>query len=256
MKTCFTCNKRFRREPFRIHSDKGSFCSIDCLPEGILDEPYAFTYANLMEQYINLTSHSGEFKDITERDEQLDKIDLLVAQCEEYVFGDEGVFFYQDELRRLYDIVETLYQSVANHFLDVENYIYLDGLYVLWDHMPKDIALGLESILKNILDEQQWKPFISYNESLDAMSEDLNIIIFPENDYMDKLELEHLYETGIHYLQNAWDGLEEEIHECFFYIQMAICPICTWPEPFEDFGINEDFQAYVCSGFCATKTRR
>lgn len=107
----------------------------------------------------------------------------------------------------------------------------------------------METILQNIMNEQQWQPSITYNQSLDATTEDRNIIIFPENDYGDKRELEQLYAAGIRYLQSWHETLEDEIDDIFFFIQMAICPICSWPEPFEDFDVNEEFQAYVC-GSC------
>lgn len=247
MKTCTACSKRIWSEPFRINVNKGFFCSSDCLPEGVIDEPYGLAYVSLMESYIDLLTDPREFERLTEVDEQLDMIDDLAGQCAEYVLGEDGIFF-KDGLRKLHSLIATLHESVANHFLDVENYIYKDGLHVTWAQMSSEVALGLESTLQQILNEQQWRPFINYNQSLNATTEYRNIIIFSENDYMEKHELEKLYEAGIRYLQNHQKALEYEIDDIFFYIQMAICPKCTWPEPFEDFDVNEEFQAYVCSG--------
>lgn len=247
MKTCISCSKRILTEPFRINADKGFFCSTDCLPEGVMDEPYGLAYVSLMERYIDLLTEPREFESLTEVDEQLDMVDYLAGQCAEYVLGEDGIFF-KDELRKLHSLTATLHESVGNYFLDVENYIYIDGLYVDWDQMTSEVALGLETTLQQILTEQQWKPFINYNQSLNATTEYCNIITFPENSYMEKPELKKLYEAGTRYLQNHQKVLEFEIDDVFIYVQMAICPKCTWPEPFEDFNVSEEFQAYVCNG--------
>ncbi|WP_432361399.1 hypothetical protein [Sporosarcina sp. UB5] len=247
MKTCTTCSKRIYTEPLRVNTDEDFFCSMDCLPEGVMDEPYGLAYVSLMERYIDLATDPREFESITERDEQLELIDEVAVQCEEYVLGEDGIFF-KDELRKLYGLVAALHESVANHFLDVENYIYTDGLHVTWDQMPSEVALGLESTLQKLVDEQQWRPFINYNQELNATTECRNIITFPGNDYMEKPELERLYDAGKRYLKNHQKALTDEIDDVFFYIQMAVCPKCTWPEPFEDFYVNERYEAYVCSG--------
>ena len=52
--------------------------------------------------------------------------------------------------------------------------------------MPVIVALGVETILHNILDEQQWQPSVTYNQSVNATTEDRNIIIFQENARYDK----------------------------------------------------------------------
>ena len=254
MERCTTCHKKIWTEPFLADTGEGRYCSMDCLPEGVLDEPYGLAYVGLLERYIDLSSERREFESFTDRDALFDEVDELARQCAEYVLGEEGVHFFKDELRRLHGLIISLHQSVANHFLDAENYLCTDGLHVSWDEMPQEIALQLESILQNKLDEEQWKPFISYNQALDATTESRNIITFPENGYEDKPELDLLFDGGIRFLKSVQQTPADWIDDAVKFIKIAVCPVCTWPEPFEDFDLNEEFEAYVC-GSCIWKRR-
>lgn len=202
VETCTTCHKKIGREPFLTNQGKGRYCSINCLPEGVMDEPYGLAYVGLLERYLDVSSEPREFESFTERDALLEKIDELAGECEEYVLVEEGVHFFQDELRRLYGLITSLHQSVANHFMNIENYIYTDGQHISWDEMPRSVAQKLEIVLQTMLDAKQWKPFISYNQSLNATTESRNIITFLENEYGNKPELDQLYDVGSRFLKN------------------------------------------------------
>ncbi|MEK3937418.1 hypothetical protein MKY41_19185 [Sporosarcina sp. FSL W7-1349] len=254
MKTCTACHKKIGGEPFLAGTGNCRYCSMDCLPEGVMDEPYGLAYVGLLERYMDLSSKPWKFESFTERDAVLEEIDELAGQCAVYVLVEDGVHFFKDELRWLHGLIASLRLSVANHFLDVENYIYTDGLHISWDEMPRTIAEKLEVILQTMLDTEQWKPFISYNQSLDATTESRNVLTFPENEYEDKPELDLLYEASICFLKNEQQSLANEIDDAVKFVKMATCPVCTWPEPFEDFDLNEEFDAYVC-GSCIGKRR-
>lgn len=71
MNACKTCDTQFKTEPFLSDEIEGFFCSMDCLPEGTLDEPYALSYAFLMAFYVELTEDDNS----EDKEELLDSID-------------------------------------------------------------------------------------------------------------------------------------------------------------------------------------
>lgn len=77
MNTCKTCEIQFKTEPFQHEEVDGFFCSMECLLEGTLDEPYALSYAFSMAFYIELTEDAAEISTTEDREELLDSIDEL-----------------------------------------------------------------------------------------------------------------------------------------------------------------------------------
>ena len=76
MHECATCKKTFTGEPFQFHLDQSVFCSVSCYPEGTLDEPYAFTYAVMVELYRQCVIDADYMETIDQRDDLANDVDL------------------------------------------------------------------------------------------------------------------------------------------------------------------------------------
>ena len=120
MNECATCKKSFTGEPFQFHLDQSVFCSVACYPEGALDEPYAFTYTEMVELYQQCVIDAEYMESIDQRDDLANDVDLYMQQCLSEVLMDPDAFFYNGLIVKMHDLFRHLYDEVYDYFLDPE----------------------------------------------------------------------------------------------------------------------------------------
>lgn len=114
MYTCTTCSTHYTNEPFRWHGGDGSYCSINCLPDGTLDEYEAFSYSELLQYYRELALEDFASKNRKERKELLFEVNelqdfampYLIEDGENFYIGElHGLYYKADALRRKWEAV-------------------------------------------------------------------------------------------------------------------------------------------------------
>lgn len=259
MYECTNCKKRFGGEPFWFHVDESVFCSLSCYPEGTLDEPYAFAYAEMMEFYRECVD-SAEYIETSEiRDALLNGINLYLQQCLSEALLDPEDFYYNGEIAKLHDLFQHLYDEVHDYFLDPETYLYFDGLDIYWGGLKQCVsevfAVRLEHKLKQVLKDNGWKPLIINCRELDAVNEDIITMVFPDSPQDVNDELKTLFNEAIAFLMRELPEKDKDsIGDFISYSKLCECPICRAPEPYEDFSLNESYNFYACN-YCADKYR-
>ena len=262
MKTCHTCRKQIYDEPFRWHGGLEIFCSEDCLPEGVLDEPYAMEYTDLLAAYNECVEAADDIENWGQRDELLGEIDYCEKQCAEYVFGDTEGFYYKERLRELHQWFVELYEKTANCLLNWDHYLFDTGLGIYWEGIiyetSKEVGIGLQKTLEGFMKENEMQPMHLYDHPFDAFSKAESILVFPQKEHYQnaygQIMLKELYDICVEFLEQApvKPGFEMDHHISF--IKLFTCPICGRPEPIEDSNVNESFQVYACS-YCYDKRK-
>jgi len=250
MHECAACKKTFTGEPFQFHLDQSVFCSVECYPEGVLDEPYAFTYAEMVELYRQCVIDAEYMETIDQRDDLANDIDLYMQQCLSEAWMDPDAFFYNGLIARLHDLFSHLYDEVYDYFLDSERYVYFDGLYIYWGELVRNdeakLAVRLESQLKEVLKDIGEVPDILYGWEFDAMKEESIILVFPDDDQGDNSVVNLLHNEGVAFLEKELpQDNRVEIEYTISYTKLCECLVCGAPEPYEDFGLNESYNVFA-----------
>ncbi|MBO1909912.1 hypothetical protein J4G37_34605, partial [Microvirga sp. 3-52] len=221
-------------------------------PEGVLDEPYAFTYAEMVELYRQCVVDAAYMETVEQRDDLANDVDLYMQQCLSEAWMDPDAFFYNGLIARMHDLFSHLYDEVYNYFLDPERYVYYEGLYIYWDELKDNcedkLAVRLESQLKEVLAEIGCSPDILYCKEFDARKED-SIILFSREDDQDENSLvKILHDEGVAFLKGELPkDTPIEIDDVVSYMKLCECLVCGFPEPYEDFGFNESYNVFACS---------
>lgn len=251
MKICVTCKEEFEWEAFGWHGGEEEFCSVFCLPEGVLDEPYAMDYVGLTESYQDLESQLP-MKSYVDQQEMLKELDPFIIQLEEYNFGDLEGSFYKKMLRELFGKFFGLQEKIESCFLKKEQLLIDYGFFISWEsismEISEEVVIELQVLLQKQLDGFEDQPTILYNQKLDALSESQNILYFDENNWSfieDGIHpnIEHLYDVSKDFfapiLMDNTDGM-------FYYVELARCPKCGIMEPWEDFRYKDYYNILGC----------
>ena len=251
MKICVTCKEEFEWEAFGWHGGEEEFCSVACLPEGVLDEPYALNYVGLTESYQDLESQLP-MKSYYDQQEMLKEINSFIIQLEEYKFGDLEGSFYKKALRELFDKFLGLQEKVESCFLKKEQLLIDYGFCIGWEFIcmetSQEVAIDLQVLLQKELDSFQDQPTILYNQVLDGVRESQNILYFNENNWSyieDGIhpDIEHLYEVSKAFFAPIFTGNSDSM---FYYVELARCPKCGIMEPLEGFGYKDYYNILGC----------
>jgi len=247
---CSSCKKKFAWKAIGWTGGKEEFCSMACLPEGELDEPFAMHYYSLFESYRRF-EELPIITSLTHQHETLVEVDYLLTQYEEYLLGDIEGSYYKLSIRDLLGLVFKVRDNIEKYFTIKENF-YLDiGLFVGWEAISTELseleAIDLQSYLQQHLDSLEDKPTILYNQDLDAVTESQNIIYFNyEESFVDAgihPAIEQLHDIGSTYLKPF---RPENYDSLFTYTELAKCPICGIMEPWEDFNLMKTENILAC----------
>ena len=165
---------------------RGQFCSIDCLPEGVLDETYAMDYAFLLEHFNSIEEECWPITSYEERQNLMSEIDDCIRQSEEYEWGDLEGSFYKFELRKLHNDFLNLEEKVWSCFLTKGSLLRDIGFYVHWlainEEISQQAANELKQRLQDILKEANCSVSIKYNQELDPINYQRNIVYVDGNE--------------------------------------------------------------------------
>ncbi|MDN4608468.1 hypothetical protein [Sporosarcina highlanderae] len=245
MYICFTCSSEFSEEPLRANDSL--FCSEICLPEGTLDELHAISYVGILESYREYADGYIRFSSLDERDDALVEISMLRDSAFVY-FAESRWDYYCKQIQYLHDCIDDLYEKVVAYFGDSSQYEVFQGLHLTWHGLSTDRCDKIIQTLNDRMANEEWKPHISYNDSLNAKTEYRNIISFPDDSLYPDPFIEALYEAAV----TAYGVADEEMEEYISLERMAICPSCRYPEPMEEFSEIVKLKQFVCEG-CSTK---
>lgn len=241
MHVCSTCSTKFSEEPLR--AEDGFFCSEVCLPLGALDELHAISYVGILESYRDYVHRYNQFSSFDERDEALDEISMLRDSA--FVYSAESTGdFYCKQIQYLHDRIDELYDMVFSYFGDLSQYEVFQGLHLTWHGFSSERCDRIIQTLNNRMANEEWKPHISYNDSLNAKTEYRNIISFPDDLLYPDPFIEALYEDAV----LAYGEVDEKMEEHISLERMVICPSCKHPEPLDEFTEVEELKQFVCEG--------
>jgi len=168
------------------------------------------------------------------------------------VLGDVKGLFYKEKLSDLYDKSCKMQEMIESHFKKKEHFHIDYGLYVGWEfirtELSEKVALDLQTILQQQVNESEEKPYISYNQELDALKEFQNIIYF-DNDDGSSIDdgthpvIEQLHDVGMVLLEPL---ANEYLEMMLSYVELARCPKCGIMEPWEDFDYKDYYNLLAC----------
>ena len=190
MKQCSNCKREFYHKEFVWHGGEGQFCSVDCLPEGVLDETYAMDYVFLVERFNEIQEKCWSITSYEERQNLMSEIDDCIVQCEEYQLGDLEGSFYKYELRKLYNDFSNLQDKVWSCFLTKGSLLRDIGFYVNWEGISEislQAANKLKQRLQDVINEANCSVSIIYNQELDPINYSRNIVYVMETRTMRKM---------------------------------------------------------------------
>lgn len=250
MKKCDKCTRTYFGHPFSWHGGNEMFCSADCLPEGIYDEPLALQYIGLLETYRSITE-SPQPTSLNELEEIVGELDYLISQLEEYALGDIDGLYYKAAMRELHERVVITEEEFKAYFMKKEHFRIDFGFHIFWEMIrmeeSEEVAFGLQSFLQSVLDKHDDTPTILYNQEIEALQESQNIIYFDDggsfaDDGMHPI-IEELYDSAHEYLTPL---IKTEFNDFCSYVELAECPKCGMMEPWEDFLYKEKDNILVC----------
>ena len=203
---CSSCKKKFTWKALGWIGGKEEFCSMACLPEGELDEPFAMHYYSLFES-CRPFEELPIITSLTHQHETLVEVDYLLTQYEEYLLGDIEGSYYKLAIRDLHGLVLKVRDNIDKYFTIKENFFSDIRIYVggtISTELSELEAIDLQSYLQQHLDSLEDKPTILYNQDLDAVTESQNIIYFnDEESYVDvgiHPAIEQLHNVGSTFL--------------------------------------------------------
>lgn len=228
MKKCDNCLKVFYGHPFSWHGGNNFFCSSDCLPEGVYDEPLALQYIGLLETF-RLITENPDPTSLYELEEVRNVLDELIIQLEEYVLGDIDGLYYKAAMRELHEKVLMTDKEFNAFFMKKEHFRIDYGFHISWEIIrmeeSEEIALGLQDSLQSVLNKHEDTPIILYNQEIEALREAQNIIYFDDGgsfevDGMYPV-IEWLYDAAHEYLTHL---IKTDGNDFCSYVELAKCP--------------------------------
>ncbi|MHA6259118.1 hypothetical protein ACXYMX_04285 [Sporosarcina sp. CAU 1771] len=260
MKTCHTCRRQIFEVPFRWHGGLEIFCGEACLPEGMLDEPHALAYSDLLAMYNEYVERLADVENWSQRDELLSEIDYCEGQCAEYVLGDSEGFYYKKRLRHLHQWFTDLYDKTANYLLNWDHYQFDTGLMIYWKGIiqdsSKEVAVALQMKLEAYMKENDLQPLHLHEHPFDALHTTESILVFPQSEfYKDSLgqeALQDMYEICVDFFDESPVSANFHLDVCIELTKLFTCPLCSCLEPIDGAAISEDHQIYACD-YCSTK---
>ncbi|WP_438317131.1 hypothetical protein [Sporosarcina sp. FA9] len=247
-------------EPFRWHGGLEIYCKEDCLPENVLDEPYALTYTSLLASYKDFVEELSDIETWYRRDELLSGIELCEKQCAEYVFGDLEGLFYKERLSELHQWFTELYDKSAIYLLNWDHYRFETGLVIYWEGIvqydSKESAVALQAILEKYMNENKLNPMHLKEARFDALTEMESILVFPQKEYykngFGQNALQDLYTICVDFFEERSVKKGFDYENCIQFTKLFTCPICNCPEPIEDADVSEEYQVIACN-YCYNK---
>lgn len=251
MNRCTHCEKKIGGEPFRWHGDESVFCSMACLPEGVLDEPHAMEYAGFLESYREHQDDSMQFETLTERVEVENELSFFLGQCGEYVFGDSEGSFYKVALAELYDLFLELHRNVNEYFLDKDHYEYSEGLYLEWDVieeiLPKEMVDNIKMQLHSFIEVNRISVDFVWGISLDDPYIEYHLMRFE-----DDADMEWTYTEVMEIMKKSLleakknDG---EFNKGISREEFRRCPVCSNFNTEEEFYMDEEYKVERCCDY-------
>ena len=251
MNLCSTCEKIFDWETLKWHGDQQKFCSTACLPEGVLDEPFALQYVGLVQSFWDIENQPPSTSYYNQQ-ELLEEVDALITQTEEYVLGDTEGLFYKEELSDLHNKFCNLRDVIESYFKKKENFQVDYGLYIGWEfirtELSNKVAIDLQQSLQQLVNDSAEKPMISYNQELDALIESQNILYYDDGDgsFIDHgihPLIEQLHGVGKAFLEQLTN---DDLEMMLSFVELARCPKCGIMEPWEDFDFKDYYNLLAC----------
>lgn len=253
MYICNHCKNKFKNQPF-IGSNNKKYCSRNCIPNSVIDEPYSFEYFNLIEIINDIESRISGIKDIDDKFDLENEVNDLSSSYIIDMFGDDEGFFYKRQIYIELRTLDKLYDKIHNIFMERKVRL-RRAVIIYWDE--------LLSIVGNDI----------YNMILKCFQEKLKGITYEILDFLcpvptssteigyhtDKLHVKTLrqaqnikkiyYESFNQFKPNLTDKQLNYLswsNDCIAIETLAYCVVCKDWESWDDFSFDKNLNLYKC----------
>jgi len=253
MYTCNHCKKKFTNEPF-ICSNKRKYCSMECIPDSVMDKPYSFQYFNLVENIRDIKSRISNIERLDDRIDLENEVTDLHTSYIIDMWGDDEGLYYKRQILILLPTLDTFYDNIHNIFMQRKIQL-RRATIICWDYLlqtiGKEIYDMIFSYFQSEMESVPYENVYSYYISSDRCKE---LGCFKDKLCVSTLKqakaIKNIYYKSFNHFKSLLTQKQLETlsdsDDCVYIHTLAYCVVCNEWEDWDDFSFDKNLNLYKC----------